>query len=1005
MAANLLLAWVVTGPRSVSALIPYIEKAMTPAGGAFTVTVQGVSLVWDGWRHPVDIRVTGVSLLTGAGSVFATFPEVSLGVHVPPLLTGQVMIKSLMVRGAGLQLQQAADGQIVVGFGESGQSIPLLAVLAPYTAGEGSAATSDMVPDRITIQDAKLSLTSRGGVQVISAPHVNISLGKRRDGFDGQLSLMLVKEKSFGVMHARLGWNYKNRKVGLITQFTGISPQMIQELYPLPPLANAFTGDVSGSVTISGALDGTVEAIKYELENYDGVFSYPQMFPKPIEIQHALAKGLILEGGKRLVLTQGKITTDETNLAVRGNIDRVGDDIGLNLYATGKNMPVNNLERYWPLGVAEMTRSWVTKNIRGGTGTDAEITVNFHPGDFRQFPMPQAALFTTIHVKDTTVNYMKDHPPVTDVDAELRINGKSFWVDTDHAKYLSGTVVEKASLFIDDLNPASPRMKMNITTNGPLRDAVAFLEHPDLDLAKTVNLSSASVKGEANTKADLNFLLFPPNQKNPFAGVKFVVDSQIKDAAQPKFMGSYDLGAVTGKLHASNDTLTFDGRAAISGVPLTLAAKHDFTGKQEYPTEYKISGDVPVTSLPGLGVPKPSMLAGTLGVDAVVKERGVNRNVAATLDLKRADVALDALQWKKASGLPGSFRATLDTTPDSVAVKSFDYQDDGVKAVGSALLGPGGALRFVRVDNAAWAKNNLSLAYGEENGVMRVEAKGSALDLTNYLKDAGGDYTTDRLKNLRVNAQIGALTLGAGRVIQNMTLKMECGAEICEAFDARGSVAGDKPFAFSLTRGASGRVLSGTAADAGVLFSTLGMYQNMQGGALSLNGTFNDAARGRPVSGTLKIGKHTIVKAPVLTKILTIASISGALDTLQGNGIAFAKLHAPFVFSNNLLTLKEAKTFGPALGLTADGTLDLKKKQMDLHGTIVPSYTLNSVVGKIPLFGQMLTGGEGQGVFAAKYTLKGKMEDPDISINPLSILTPGFLRNLFDIFDAPAKGE
>ena len=40
-------------------------------------------------------------------------------------------------------------------------------------------------------------------------------------------------------------------------------------------------------------------------------------------------------------------------------------------------------------------------------------------------------------------------------------------------------------------------------------------------------------------------------------------------------------------------------------------------------------------------------------------------------------------------------------------------------------------------------------------------------------------------------------------------------------------------------------------------------------------------------------------------------------------------------------------------------------------------------------------GGEGQGLFAANYRAAGSAADPKVSVNPLSALTPGFLRRLF----------
>ena len=42
------------------------------------------------------------------------------------------------------------------------------------------------------------------------------------------------------------------------------------------------------------------------------------------------------------------------------------------------------------------------------------------------------------------------------------------------------------------------------------------------------------------------------------------------------------------------------------------------------------------------------------------------------------------------------------------------------------------------------------------------------------------------------------------------------------------------------------------------------------------------------------------------------------------------------------------------------------------------------------------------GVFAARFGLDGSIDDPSISFNPVSALTPGFLRDIFSIFDKPA---
>ena len=68
---------------------------------------------------------------------------------------------------------------------------------------------------------------------------------------------------------------------------------------------------------------------------------------------------------------------------------------------------------------------------------------------------------------------------------------------------------------------------------------------------------------------------------------------------------------------------------------------------------------------------------------------------------------------------------------------------------------------------------------------------------------------------------------------------------------------------------------------------------------------------------------------------------------------------------------------------------------MALQGTIVPFTTVNRLLGIIPLLGDLLVGGEGQGLFAATYRVKGPTDNLDVGVNPLAVLAPGFLRNLF----------
>ena len=189
------------------------------------------------------------------------------------------------------------------------------------------------------------------------------------------------------------------------------------------------------------------------------------------------------------------------------------------------------------------------------------------------------------------------------------------------------------------------------------------------------------------------------------------------------------------------------------------------------------------------------------------------------------------------------------------------------------------------------------------------------------------------------------------------------------------------------------------ANNAGEVFKTLDLYPNMIGGKLRIMGVYHDAQPGQPLKGNIVVDDYRIINAPALAHVFSIMSLTGILEALQGQGLAFTKLNIPFQLSQGVFQLKDAKSTGASLGFTASGKVFRHADIINLEGTVVPAYLINSVFGRIPVLGNLLTGGEkGGGVFAATYTMTGPMEEPVVLVNPLSALTPGFLRNVFGIF-------
>src|SRR5262249_55502792 len=194
--------------------------------------------------------------------------------------------------------------------------------------------------------------------------------------------------------------------------------------------------------------------------------------------------------------------------------------------------------------------------------------------------------------------------------------------------------------------------------------------------------------------------------------------------------------------------------------------------------------------------------------------------------------------------------------------------------------------------------------------------------------------------------------------------------------------------------------LSITSTDAGATLPAFDIADNVKGGTLTVTGESDDAAAGRPLTGEGEVAEFRLAKASLLARLLTMATLTGFVDILTGEGFQFGRFESDFTKTEGRLDIKLARAHGPSIGLTGTGYVDFDQHTVDMKGTVVPAYALNGIVNDIPIIGFILSGGEGEGMFAVIYHASGSLEQPEISVNPLSALTPGFLRGVFDIFDS-----
>jgi hypothetical protein len=142
----------------------------------------------------------------------------------------------------------------------------------------------------------------------------------------------------------------------------------------------------------------------------------------------------------------------------------------------------------------------------------------------------------------------------------------------------------------------------------------------------------------------------------------------------------------------------------------------------------------------------------------------------------------------------------------------------------------------------------------------------------------------------------------------------------------------------------------------------------------------------------LNVKKFQLLKAPLLAQALASISLEQLLTKKEG--ILFDDLYVEIRYEDGILKLNNGKVKGPSLGLILNGAYDNKTKTSDLKGTIIPVVKLNSVLSNIPVLGYILTGSQGA-ISGADFKIYGTGKQK-ISVSPLSIVTPGIVKDVFD---------
>jgi hypothetical protein len=750
----------------------------------------------------------------------------------------------------------------------------------------------------------------------------------------------------------------------------------------------------------------------------------PATFSEPVALSNVRVVGAIVSAERAIRFTQVSMQTGEATLngvgrlywAEAGPDRRLRTGVEFNGQISGA-LDARDAIQMWPIGLGEGARTFLARSIIGGRITDASVRLDIRPADLVDGVLSDEAMDIRFNVTDAALRFLSTMSAVTNARGSAVIRGNRFDMVVPSAR-INNLLITDGRVEIPRFKPKGELATISAHAEGDARNMIELLLQEPLSLGDRLPIEAASVTGRGSVTLRLQR---PMLRDVPFEDWRFTVDGSIRDFAGT--MSARRVALSQGQLTVRGDQRAVTvsgpiraGASAIQNVRWTENIRSHGRGRSS--SEYQIAGDFDANDLERLGYPIARYAQGRIGVTVSGQGRGFDvDNARIDLDLTNAAVEAPRQFWTKRAGQTASAHFNVQRQSDGgLAFNDIEARGAGLNAQGRVRLSR--ADRIQEVDLTRLVIEGRSdarlTATRAADGGLDVNVRGALFDAAPFMgserNPPGGDGEGAQRAApvpLRAVVAVSRLKLRGGATMSDARVNLVMLRGALASLSAEGRSPRDRAFSLALGPRADdpqGRIRL-RSDDAGFAVAALTGMDNIIGGSASADGDW----RGGPPSQarfTVRMRDFNVVRLPAMAQLLSSAgSLTGLVDTLNGDGIGFSVLEAEMAYANDRVTFTEASMRGPAMGLTGSGSYDINRDNLDVDGVVAPSPALNlSMLGEVPVLGNLLVSRRGEGVFGMTYSINGRAGEPRVGVNPVSALTPGILRRIFEPAQRPDAG-
>ena len=595
-------------------------------------------------------------------------------------------------------------------------------------------------------------------------------------------------------------------------------------------------------------------------------------------------------------------------------------------------------------------------------------------------------------------------PALRDADLNVRIVGRDAVVSVSKATadLPSGRklVLSSGAFEVPDTDVHPPQARVRFKLDGPAPAAAELLRTERLRDIADAPFDPSTIRGTVSAQVTLGM---PIKSNLPPGSTNYAITVDATNFSADRMIMGQKVDAALLRATATPQGFQLKGDVKIGSTPVSLEYRK---ARGDADAEIRITGMLDEAARNSLGFDVGDAIAGAIpirlsGRVAMTSEREGHFAVDADLTPAQIDGLLPG--WAKPSGKPARATFTLTTKPQSIRIDDLLIEGSGGGVKGSIELDGSGEVQSAHFPAYGFSDGDrASLKIDRSgDGALRVVMRGDVYDGRGFVKTAAGAASSHangkrRAVDVDVDMKLGAVVGFNGEALRSVDLKLSRRAGEIRSFGLNAKIGRDATLTGDLRGRSSGRQLVYLeSSDAGAFFRFTDVYTRMTGGqvavAMEAPSADNTAQQGMLSAHNFTIHDETQLERAVST---------GSQPRRGGNAIDFSNMRVDFTRMPGRVALRDGVVRGPILGGTIDGVVDYTRDDVHLHGTLVPLYGPNNLLGQLPLLGLFL-GGEKEGLVGITYEVVGRPGSPQLRINPISALAPGLLRKVFEF---PANG-